>query len=501
MYREVLEHMGIDHRMKEFGQQYMSLLEHNPDAILVFDVHGYVTSTNAACSCISGYSFEELRKTTIVDLILPTDRMRVLRRVVRVLRGTAENYEATLTRQDGRQVEISVKNVPMIVEGEMCGYFAIVRDITERVESLRELNATKRQLESFLNHSTDAINVQDMEGNILFVNPAFEHMFGWAAEEVIGRQIPTMPMELIYERDAIAETVRSGGCISGMDTVRMRRDGTRIHTSLSVSPIRNERGEVTAIVGVSRDISERIKTEELLRSSEKLAALGQLAAGVAHEIRNPMTALRGFVQLLQEQKAGRDDYFHIMLSELQRVEQIVSEFLMLSKPHVTQMAKRSVPTILRQVVSLLEAEAVLKDVQILLHCEDHLPEVVCDAGQLKQVFVNLLKNAIEAMPDGGNLSIQCEFNETHAVAIRFEDEGVGIPREHLSRLCEPFFTTKPEGTGLGLMVSHKIMEEHGGHLFISSDIGKGTMVEVRFPISAQEQRSDAKPEKERVDRH
>lgn len=612
MYGSVLEHLGIHGRMEELGHQYASLLEYNPDAILIFDTYGRLMFANAACERILGYSFDVLKEMRMLNLIQAAHHIRVLRGVANVLRGRPQNYETTVYQEDGRRVEISIKNVPMIVSGEVSGYFAILRDITEQNKSYRELRATKQLLESVFQQTSDAISVIDLDDNIMFINPAFETMFGWSADEILGKKLPIIPSESHSDLKLISEAASQGTQIIGMESIRMKKDGTRMNTSVSVSPIQNGRGEVIAVAGVLRDISERkrveaalrdseeryrliaenmtdvigtldpdgtvtyaapssqsvlgfhprtyigqpifdfvhdvdkgklqcafhtmnetqqpcrvnfryrhadghlgimelhmtpvvlngevsnvvvvgreiterTKTEELLRKSEKLSALGQLAAGVAHEIRNPMTALRGFIQLLREKTNSHDDYFNIMLSELNRVEQIVSEFLMLSKNRVARVANYPLSSILNHVLSLLEAEAILRNVQLTFDCVGDMPVVACDEGQLKQVFVNVIKNGMEAMPNGGILEVNCLLTTPNHVAIRFQDYGVGIPEEQMHRLGEPFFTTKAEGTGLGLMVSHKIIEEHGGNMNISSEVGKGTVVEVLLPMSSREE--------------
>ncbi|WAH36676.1 PAS domain-containing protein [Alicyclobacillus dauci] len=240
-------------------------------------------------------------------------------------------------------------------------------------------------------------------------------------------------------------------------------------------------GTPVRLFGTVQDVTVQRQTEDMLRTSEKLSMAGQLAAGIAHEIRNPLTVLKGFVQILSHSETGdKGRYFELMESELCRIETITSELLFLAKPHGVSFEQRDIRVILQEVVVLLGTEAIMRNVLIECDYDDVVTMVTCEASQLKQVFVNIVKNAIEAMPNGGTLSIK--VTRVHdSVHIQFTDEGVGIPAESVPRIGAPFYTTKPGGTGLGLMVSQKIILSHGGTLNISSQVGVGTTAEISLP--------------------
>lgn len=227
-------------------------------------------------------------------------------------------------------------------------------------------------------------------------------------------------------------------------------------------------------------MSERRHTEELLRKSEMLSAVGQLAAGIAHEIRNPLTALKGFTKLLRS-GAHNDSYLSIMSAELERIEQIVSELLVLAKPQAVDYLPKSVSSILNDVIMLLDTQAIITNVEIVNEIDDPLPLISCVENQLKQVFINVVKNGVEAMPDGGQLIVRARLAADGMVNIGFIDHGCGIPEKKLARLGEPFYTTKSNGTGLGLMVSYKIIENHQGVMVITSKENVGTAVVIQLP--------------------
>ncbi|TYP70700.1 ATP-binding protein [Paenibacillus methanolicus] len=231
---------------------------------------------------------------------------------------------------------------------------------------------------------------------------------------------------------------------------------------------------------IIRDISERKKNEELLINSEKLYVAGQLAAGIAHEIRNPLTSLKGFIQLISTGRANNRNYFDIMKSELTRIESIVSELLMLSKPQVYELAYRDIRHIMRDTVVLMEAQALLHGIELESELSEEALWIHGVEDQLKQVFINVLKNAIEVMSDGGKIQISCR-READDIYIRIQDCGPGIPEETLSKIGQPFYTTKEKGTGLGLMVSYKIVDNHQGRVEVRSELGVGTMFAIIFP--------------------
>ncbi|MBW7458041.1 PAS domain S-box protein, partial [Paenibacillus sepulcri] len=201
---------------------------------------------------------------------------------------------------------------------------------------------------------------------------------------------------------------------------------------------------------IVRDISERKKNEELLINSEKLYVAGQLAAGIAHEIRNPLTSLKGFLQLLASGRHNNKNYFDIMKSELNRIESIVSELLMLSKPQIYELSHKDIRQIMNDTITLLEAQAILHNIEMEWSPGQEPLWVLGVENQLKQVFINVIKNAIEAMLDGGRILIRC-IREDDQIMVRIEDYGPGIPEEQMAKIGQPFYTTKEKGTGLGLM--------------------------------------------------
>lgn len=227
--------------------------------------------------------------------------------------------------------------------------------------------------------------------------------------------------------------------------------------------------------------TEKLFTEEMIRRSDKLSALGQMAAGIAHEIRNPLTALKGFVQLLKSQSPNHPIYFEIMLSELERINFIVTEFMRMAKPQTESFQHRDLAVITENIVSFMSAQAILYNIEIKMVLEPSLPLIYCDENQLKQVFINVLKNAIEAMSGGGVIEFRIKRQPGAKLKIEISDQGPGIPEDQIALLGSPFFTTKEGGTGLGLMVSYQIIENHNGKLYITSEAHSGATVHIELP--------------------
>jgi signal transduction histidine kinase len=220
-----------------------------------------------------------------------------------------------------------------------------------------------------------------------------------------------------------------------------------------------------------------------LRQKEKLAVIGQMAAAIGHEIRNPLSSLKGFTQLQQERNPNTNDFYSIMIQEIDRINYIVNDLMTLGKPKALQFSKASIEEIIAYTLSITQQMSERQGVSIETTMAGPLPPIDCDGKQLKQVFINLIKNAIESMHDGGKIEIKVKVVADNKMEISIQDEGYGIEDQNIINLGEPFYTTKKDGTGLGLMVTNQIIGDHKGDFTIESSLGKGTKVVVTLPIS------------------
>ncbi|MGC4377347.1 PAS domain S-box protein [Fictibacillus sp. Mic-4] len=444
---------------------------------------------NPAFEKIYGWKQEDLsnRKSPIMPIVPEWDLEDALRLTTLVAQGVQiKNYEAVRIHKNGTPINSSLTLSPIFnEEGQITAFSVISRDITKSKQREEALKESEEKYRIIAENTTDLICVIDVYGKINYASPSIKTILGYEANEQIGKQ----SFDFFHPDDIDQLTSLLGNLMHTKKPVKLEvrckhADGKWVFLEASVTPVVGEDCRINSIVVVARDITDRKKTEEMLRKSDKLSVLGQLAAGVAHEIRNPLTSIKGFLQLLQSTATENRDYFEIMLSEIDRINGIVSEFMLLSKPQVLNFTLTNISTLIEHVISLIKTQAILMNVQIYYHYQSDLPSILCVEDQMKQVFINLLKNAIEAMPDGGNVYINVKQADNELV-ISFKDEGCGIPPNRLKTLGEPFYTTKEKGTGLGLMICFKIIENHGGKIHISSEIGKGSIFSIHLPIKGQ----------------
>jgi len=347
--------------------------------------------------------------------------------------------------------------------------------------AFEENRAMKEHLESFINHTTDAIHVIDLNGRVLSVNHAFTQMFGYKESEAVGFNLKLVPAELEQEEQKAREAVLAGKVLPPIESARVTKNGDRLAVSVTTSPIRDAAGTVRAIASITRDMTSRNKMEELLRRSEKLTTVGQLAAGVAHEIRNPLTTLKGFLQLQRQTNKLNINHVEMMMAELDRINLIVGEFLILAKPQATKFEIKDIRYIMGDVLSLLDSQAHLHGIVFKHECPNDPCYISCEENQLKQVFINLLKNAMESMPRGGTISIIGSKGDNREAIYTITDEGCGISDEMIRKLGDPFVTGKESGTGLGIMISQRIIQSHRGTLEFKSQLDVGTVVTIKLP--------------------
>ncbi|ADU29125.1 PAS domain-containing sensor histidine kinase [Evansella cellulosilytica] len=472
--------------LNESKERYKSLFKYNPDMIYSMDLDGYYTSVNPAFEQVLGYSKCELLNGKLnYQHLTPKEKLKeTIRHFNAAVEGEIQHYEMPAVSKDGEVIMFDITNIPIVVDGKIVGVYGIAKDITARKKSEQELIITKKQLESFIENNVDPIFIYDLDDKLIKVNKAFEKTYGWKKEEVLGlsyKDMPVLPTNMYSNMQKDLKLFKM--TFKSLETQRVKKDGSLIHVDISGFPIHDEEGHIAAWAFIHRDLTETKMAEEMMINSEKLSIAGQLAAGIAHEIRNPLTAIKGFLQLLRPDFVTKEKYMNIISTEIERIEMIISELLILSKPQEIHYSKTNIVSIIEEVKMLLETQAILKGVEINteFYCENTY--IYCEKNQLKQVCINFIKNAIEAMPNGGNLYINVTENrEENGIFIHFKDEGKGIPKEKISKIGHPFYTTKSDGTGLGFMVSKRIVEHHEGYVEIDSELNVGTTITVFLPM-------------------
>lgn len=474
-------------RLKD--QQYKSLFEQHPQAVYTLDLDGSCLGLNHAFEAITGYSASEMRSRPVTALAAPGDLAALAAQVRQAAGGVSQSGEIAWIHKRGHVVHSVSTHVPIQVRGRVVGIYGFIHDVTGLKQALEDRNAMALELKK----SNDRLTrMQQIIGFGIWDHALQERTIDWSPEvfQMLGMDPQTPPtLEEFYSRIHPDDVARVKANIIKAKEGRPYRCEYRVIRDKEIRSILSQ-GEVLfdghgrpyRMWGVMQDYTERKQTEAIIRKSDRLSIVSQMAAGVAHEIRNPLTSIKGFVQIMKPKI--NELHYRVMMSELERIEQIIREFLVIAKPsQQEQFQTVCLPSVLDDVISLLNTQAVMNNIWIVCETDPELPDIWCNANQLKQVFINIVKNAIEAMPGGGEIRIDAGWmSGSSSVRISIRDQGVGIPAERIKRLGEPYFTSKEKGTGLGLTICHRIIEAHGGSMSIQSELNKGTLVEISLPL-------------------
>nr|WP_262370624.1 PAS domain-containing sensor histidine kinase [Sutcliffiella horikoshii] len=475
--RDVTEKRNMELQLKKSEERFREMFQHALDAIVLVDNNGQIKRANPAASRAFELPLDDLVRAKLHEFVPKNDK-KVFSIVKQFgARGEIrEELEFHMPNGQKKLLEFTAN------KGIIDGFNMIIfRNVSERRKMEKDLRESEQKFRKIFNNAMDGILLWDNKCNIIDANPNASKILGLSKEELMNNSLhwyiqhdQLKVIQSQWKECPESEELSGEVCLEG------ERGAKIIEYSAKKNVIEGLH------MTIFRNITEKREMENQLRKSDTLTVVGELAAGIAHEIRNPMTALKGFIQLLQN-SMGEDQYamyFDVITSELKRIESIITEFLVLAKPQAISYQRKNATVIMKETLDLLSAQASLENVQFITSIEEGLPDIYCEPNQLKQVFINILKNAIEVMPKGGTVSVALEKIEGEQVLISIRDEGTGIPEDKLKKLGEPFYTTKERGTGLGLMVSYKIVEEHNGTIEVSSKLGKGTTFHIKLPIGS-----------------
>ncbi|MCA1029747.1 PAS domain-containing protein [Bacillus timonensis] len=364
----------------------------------------------------------------------------------------------------------------------------LIHIVVKKEKAIKEVEENEQLLNTLINSMPDIVGFKDGEGRWLKINDFGIKLYMLENINYFGKTDLDMSKEVPFYKEAFEYCVVSDQATWDKGSLTREEESFYVPSGelktfdVIKVPLFNEDGSRKGLVTIGRDISQLKAAESLLLRKEKLSVVGELAAGIAHEIRNPLTSIKGFVQLMRDSNTHNKEHFPIILSELERINQIVSEMLVFAKPQSKSMTAFQLEEVISYAIKLTSHEATLHDVHVDVSNKHHHVSIWGDKNQLIQVFINVIKNAIDAMPSGGKLSIIVEKVQGDKVSIKLIDNGQGIPADRLEKIGEPFYTLKEKGVGLGLTISNKILHEHKGTLNIESEVGKGTTVEVILPL-------------------
>ena len=463
-----------------------AIVESSDDAIIGKDLDGVILTWNRGAERLYGYTAQEVIGRSI-SVLIPEGQLDELPTVLgRVTAGQrVEPYETVRRAKDGHLVEVSLTVSPIKDStGQVVGASAIARDIRPRKRADAALRTSEARWRSVVESAVDGIVVIDASGHIEALNPAAERLFGYAEREVVGRNVNMlMPSPYHEEHDAyIARYLETGvqkiiGI--GRDVTALRRDGTTfpIHLAVGEMLVGGER----RFTGIVHDLSARAHIEHQLREQTALARLGEMAAVIAHEVKNPLAGVRGAIQVIGTHlpQDSRDAAIvKEIVIRIDALNELMKDLLLFARPPQPKPAAVELRALVVTTADLLSSDPALRDVQV--HVDGAAQFIEADAGLLTIVFENLLVNGAQAMHGQGTIRVTLtSLDDTCQIA--FSDSGPGIPSEVREKIFTPFFTTKARGSGLGLPTAKRLIEAHRGHITITCPSGGGTTVTIHLP--------------------
>jgi len=485
-----IENARLYGEVKDARDFLQSIAANSTDGIVTTDPGGRLTYVSPGAEGIVGYRAEELLGRPMASLYLGgADEARAIMQRLQA-EPRIRNYETALRAKDGRWLEVSM-SISLLLDGRggTVGTLAIARDITERKRAEEELRKLSRAVEQ----SPTSIIITDTAGRIEYVNPKFTQVTGYTPNEVIGQNPRILKSGETPEEEyrQLWDTITSGNEWRG-EFQNRKKDGTLFWEAASISPIKTRHGTITHFLAVKEDITERKRAQEQLRQSERLATMGGLLAGVAHELNNPLAIVMGEASLLAA-KAGPGPFADAakkIMDAAQRCARIVRNFLTLARQRPPEREKVWLNEVVRGAAELLAYPLRVDTVMVTLDLAPDLPYLWADPHQLHQVLVNLITNAHHAMhatPPPRRLTLATRYDPARRrVLLEVADTGPGIAPAVQARIFEPFFTTKPigQGTGMGLSLCRGIIEGHGGSIRVESLAGGGTVFQVELPAEA-----------------
>ncbi|PYP21896.1 MAG: hypothetical protein DMD53_04900 [Gemmatimonadetes bacterium] len=456
------------------------------DAVVVTGLDRKVLTANRSAAELFGRRLADLPGTAIDDLVASAERQHVAEREHRAFEGEQQRYETTVVRADGEERNVAVSTTPLVLDGDLVGTVASLRDITEEKGAQDALARSEARYRNLFESASDAIVTLDANGRFTTFNHAAENISGYPRQELVGQWFAPLlpddelPKALMHFQKALA------GETGLFETTFIRKD--REYRTIQVTYSTPQKDE--EVLCVIRDVTDQKMLQEQLIQSEKMSAIGQLVSGVAHELNNPLAGISAFAQLLLTEKRFPPDQrtaAEMIYAEARRASRIVQNLLTFARQHKPERTPTGVNQVLDDTLELRGYELRVRGIEVTRDYDEQIPETMADAHQLQQVFLNLVTNAEQAMEKSPRESqrLIVRTRRTGAVIrIDVEDTGPGIPPNLLERIFNPFFTTKPtgSGTGLGLSISLGIVREHEGRIWAENAPQGGARFIVEVPI-------------------
>jgi PAS domain S-box-containing protein len=474
--------------LRDSNARLQSIIDSAVDAIIVIDTKGLIEAFNRGAEKLFGYTESEVCGRNVSILMPSPDHENHDAYLARYLTTGAATIigigrQVTGRRRDGTTVPLHLSVGEMWIKGER-KFTGMLHDLSERMRLDAELRASEARWRSIVDSAVDGIVVIDAHGRVESFNPAAERLFGYEEREVVGKNVNIlMPSPYHEEHDTYLAQYLATGVPkiigTGREVTGRRKDGRAFPVHLSVGKL--VVNGAMKFTGILHDLSARVQIEAQLREQASLARIGEMAAVIAHEVKNPLAGVRGAIQVIGT-RLPKDSKDALMVKEIvsriDALNDLMKDLLLFARPPIPKAAAVDLATLVATTAELLRGDPALKDVRVRI--EGAVPPIMADPDLLKIVFVNLLVNSAHAMHGRGTIRVSLD-----AVAdmsqIMFADEGPGIPSEVLDKIFVPFFTTKARGSGLGLPTAKRLVEAHHGHISIACPTGGGTVVTVKLP--------------------
>lgn len=491
-------------------QWYRTVLDTCPDPLVVYDKNGLVLYINLAFSRVYGWTANEINGHQI-DFVPENVKDETKRKIRDILSGkTVVEFDSCRNTKTGESIDVDISGSPLFDDGgNFQGAVVTHRDITRRKKTEALLTESEEKHRTALDAAPDPIVLYDMNGLVLYANPAFCQVFGWTLEELKGKRVDFVPDSAWPETIEYIEKVKRGESFYGFKTQRLNKKGDILDISMSAAVWRDTNDIPKGSIITLRDISKQLQKEKQLQHARKMEAVGTLAGGVAHDFNNILQAISGYTQLLllKHNKPEIKSHLTGIQTSVKRASELVKQLLTASRKFDSNPRPIDVNDEIMQTVNLL-ANTIPKMISIETRLSDNIPIIVFDPTQLQQILLNLANNARDAMQDGGRLLFEnsifrtdetqgaryAELQKGEYILLSISDTGSGIKNSIAEHIFEPFFTTKPvgKGTGLGLSTVYGILKNHGGHITCDSEAGRGTTFRIFLPVAANPQAVEEK---------
>jgi PAS domain S-box-containing protein len=490
----------LKQEVKKSEYRYRDLLENANDFIFTLDEEGHFVYLNNRFKPLTGYEKEEWLGKPFLSIIDPSDRAAALDHYQMTHQGRARVFESRMASPSSEPTVLSISLTPIVEKGKIIGAMGIGRDVVEQKRMENEILDLKNFNESIIESMEAGLLTVDLNGIITSLNTGGRNILGWTAEEILGKPLNSVLRP--KEAEALMSQISSArNPLSRKETDLTLKSGRKASIGFTVTDrIDNLRQKVGTIISF-RDITllKQMQTEVI--RMDRLASLGVLSSGIAHEIKNPLAGIKSLAQACDEEFAADDprrEYLARIIRQVNRLDDLLRTFFAYAKPKPPDRRPHPLHEILREVSHLLSKKMENARITYVANVPPELPVVMVDAQQIQQVFLNLLLNAIDAMPNGGKLAVFAAESKsslpgvihknppeeqpgTAFVEILISDSGVGIPADKLETIFNPFFTTKPNGLGLGLSIVYRIIEEHSGDIRVTSRPSRGTQFCIYLP--------------------